>query len=148
MEKADIIKKAASPTPGNAGQMSGSVRVGFALGPTGDRIFYDVCIDLPVCAGLCAEAVALVQRAASGKHNFGRSMTVWKDSADPVFVVPICGRCREFMRRINPENLTCTEVVLDRAKSVQPVGSLPYHGWWKNRNQRASHRNEGILVTP
>jgi cytidine deaminase len=133
MENADLINKAASLIHGNAGRSSEIGEVGCALVSASDRIFYGVCIDLHTGMGLCAEHAAVAQMVTHGESKIRKIVTVWKDSGGRVFVVPPCGRCREFMRQINPENLNCTEVVLDRDKSVMLAELLPYHDWWKKQ---------------
>ena len=43
-------------------------------------------------------------------------------------VIPPCGRCREFIRQMHPDNLD-TEVIIARDKIVQLRELLPYHDW-------------------
>ncbi len=43
-------------------------------------------------------------------------------------MLPPCGRCREFIRQINPANLD-TEVVLSRTATARLRELLPNHEW-------------------
>jgi cytidine deaminase len=56
-------------------------------------------------------------------------VAVWKDSDGRTHILSPCGRCREFIRQIHPENLQ-TEVILDTDKVVTLADLLPYHDWF------------------
>ena len=43
-------------------------------------------------------------------------------------MLPPCGRCREFMRQVDPQNLG-TRVVLSRDEAVELRELLPRHAW-------------------
>jgi len=55
-----------------------------------------------------------------------------KDQIDRLFphIISPCGRCREFIRQIHPDNVN-TEVILDTDKTVKLVELLPRHDWFQ-----------------
>lgn len=52
-------------------------------------------------------------------------MAVWKDKKGDTFVLHPCGRCREFMRQIDKNNMEA-EVILGKNKSAKLKELLPY----------------------
>jgi cytidine deaminase len=87
-----------------------------------------VCIDTGCGTGFCAEHAAIAAMVTAGEYRIARIVAVWKDEAGTTFVLPPCGRCREFMRQIDPANLDA-EVVLGRQESVKLRDLLPRHEW-------------------
>ena len=60
---------------------------------------------------------------------------MWRDEEGVLHVIPPCGRCREFIRQIDPANLD-TDVVLGRDTSAQVKlrDLLPSNEWpWQSR---------------
>jgi cytidine deaminase len=53
---------------------------------------------------------------------------VWRNDEGVLHVLPPCGRCREFIRQIDPANLG-TEVVLGRDRSAPLRDLLPFNEW-------------------
>lgn len=108
----------------------------------GDRLFADVaaaldtatgqrhvgvCIDTGSGTGFCAEHAAIAAMVTSGEYQIARIVAVWRDEDGRLYVLPPCGRCREFIRQIDPGNLD-TEVVLGRT-SVALRELLPAWEW-------------------
>ena len=60
----------------------------------------------------------------AGEHRIDRIVAVWRDDSGRLYVLPPCGRCREFMRQVDPENLG-TRVVLGREEAVELSELLP-----------------------
>jgi cytidine deaminase len=109
----------------------------------GDRLFGDVastlvtdqgnrysgvCIDTASGTGFCAEHSAIAAMVTAGEYRIARIVTVWQDEAGVLYVLPPCGRCREFIRQVDPANID-TEVVLGRRRSVKLRDSLPLTEW-------------------
>jgi cytidine deaminase len=109
----------------------------------GDRLFADVaaalvtdegkryagvCIDTGSGTGFCAEHSAIAAMVTAGEHRIGRIVAVWRDEAGVPYVLPPCGRCREFIRQVDPANLD-TEVILGRDRFVRLRELLPYSAW-------------------
>jgi cytidine deaminase len=109
----------------------------------GDRLFGDVaaaldtedgqrhlgvCIDTGSGTGFCAEHAAIAAMVTAGEYRIARIVAVWRDERGRLYVLPPCGRCREFIRQIDDHNIG-TRVVLGRDREV-PLGSLlPAHEW-------------------
>jgi cytidine deaminase len=103
--------------------------VGCALVTDTNNIYAGVCIDTSSSLGFCAEHSAIAAMVAAGEYRIHMIVAVWKD-ADKTFVLAPCGRCREFMRQIHPDNLA-TGVILDRNHIVPLATLLPYHNWYQ-----------------
>jgi len=109
----------------------------------GDRLFGDVgatlitvagnpysgvCIDTGSGTGFCAEHSAIAAMVTAGEYQITRIVAVWRNETGDLFVLPPCGRCREFIRQIDPANLD-TEIVLGRHRSAPLRELLPEHQW-------------------
>jgi cytidine deaminase len=133
MTNEEIIKEATSvvnpKTIGNA-DMGG---VGCALLTDKGKLFYGVCIDTSSGMGFCAEHTAISQMITQGEYKIKKIVAVKKEKNGDVYILPPCGRCREFMRQTNEENLNETDIVLDKDKSLKLKELLPYYDWWKKQ---------------
>ena len=111
----------------------------------GDRLFGDVaatlltesgmlysgvCIDTGSGTGFCAEHAAIASMVTAGEYRIAKIVAVWRNDAGELFVLPPCGRCREFIRQIDPANLD-TEVILGTDESSTLRDLLPHHEWPK-----------------
>jgi cytidine deaminase len=109
----------------------------------GDRLFGDVaavlvtnagneyggvCIDTASGTGFCAEHAAIAAMVTAGEYRISRIVAVWRDDNEQLYVLPPCGRCREFIRQIDPANLD-TQIVLGRKKSLPLEDLLPCTDW-------------------
>lgn len=102
--------------------------VGATLVTDRGNSYSGVCIDTGSGTGFCAEHAAIGAMVTAGEYKIQKVVAVWKDESGATFVLPPCGRCREFMRQIHPENID-TEVVLGRDESVKLRELLPRHEW-------------------
>lgn len=93
----------------------------------GDR-FSGVCIDTGSGTGFCAEAAAIAAMVTAGQYEITKIVAVWRSEDGIVYVLPPCGRCREFIRQIDPVNLQ-TEVVVGSDTTVALQDLLPRHEW-------------------
>ena len=88
-----------------------------------------VCIDTGSGTGFCAEHAAIAAMVTAGEYRIARIVAVWRDpESGALHVLPPCGRCREFIRQIDPANLE-TEVVLGRNEVRRLKELLPYYEW-------------------
>lgn len=87
-----------------------------------------VCIDTSSGTGFCAEHAAIAAMVTAREYRIARIVAVWRNDEGVTHMLPPCGRCREFIRRIDPANLD-TEVVLGRRRSVRLRELLPFHEW-------------------
>ncbi|CAN5332991.1 cytidine deaminase [soil metagenome] len=109
----------------------------------GDRLFGDVastlitkggnrysgvCIDTGSGTGFCAEHAAISAMVTAREYAIAEIVAVWRDESNRLYVVPPCGRCREFIRQVDEGNLE-TEVVLGRDRSASLAQLLPFSGW-------------------
>jgi cytidine deaminase len=102
--------------------------VAAALATTEGNRYLGVCIDTGSGTGFCAEHAAVAAMVTAREYRVARIVAVWRDETGRSYVLPPCGRCREFIRQIDEFNLN-TEVLLDRNRSVRLRELLPYHGW-------------------
>lgn len=82
----------------------------------------------PTGPGFCAEHAAIAAMVTAGEHRIDRIVAVWRDDDDRLHVLPPCGRCRELIRQVDPDNLSC-RVVLGRERSETLAELLPRHEW-------------------
>jgi cytidine deaminase len=64
----------------------------------------------------------------AGEYRIARIVAVWRDEAGALYVLPPCGRCREFIRQVDPANVDA-EVVLGRRRSAKLGELLPLTEW-------------------
>ena len=102
--------------------------VGAALITDRGNIYLGVCIDVGSSMGFCAEHNAIGAMITAGEYKIKKIVAVWKDDNGSTFILSPCGRCREFMRQIDNENLN-TEVILEKDKTVKLKDLLPYYDW-------------------
>jgi len=94
---------------------------------TGTR-FQGVCIDTGSGTGFCAEHSAIAAMVTAGEYAIDTIVAVWRDGEGLLFVLPPCGRCREFIRQVDPANMD-TEIVLGLDHSTPLRQLLPAHDW-------------------
>ena len=84
------------------------------------QIHLGVCIDVSCGIGFCAEHAAIAAMLMNGESRIEKIVALWGDK-----ILPPCGRCREFMWQINPDN-AATEVLVEPDKTVTLKELLPY----------------------
>ncbi len=109
----------------------------------GDRVFGDVaavlvaadgnryagvCIDTGSGTGFCAEHSAIAAMVTARRYRISTIVAVWRDREGRLYVLPPCGRCREFIRQVDPGNID-TVVVLGPDRSMALRELLPVHDW-------------------
>ncbi len=94
---------------------------------SGNR-YSGVCIDTGSGTGFCAEHAAIAAMVTAGEYRIARIVAVWRDDTGRLYVLPPCGRCREFIRQIDAANID-TEVVLGPNKSAKLGELLPLTDW-------------------
>src|SRR3954454_23409614 len=87
-----------------------------------------VCIDTASGTGFCAEHAAVASMVTAREYRISRIVAVWRDEDGQLFVLPPCGRCREFIRQVDPANLDA-RVVLPGGRSAPLRDLLPAHEW-------------------
>lgn len=109
----------------------------------GDRLFGDVAaaletttgathtgvsIDTGSGTGFCAEAATIASMVTSGEYKIARIAAVWRDAQGHLTVLAPCGRCREFIRQIDPSNIETT-IVLSHGRTAPLRDLLPEWEW-------------------
>jgi len=102
--------------------------VGSTLVTKAGNHYSGVCIDTSSGTGFCAEHAAIAAMVTAGEYEIAKIVAVWRDDQGALHVVPPCGRCREFIRQIDPANLD-TEVVLSHTSSARLRDLLPHSSW-------------------
>lgn len=106
--------------------------VGCALLTDTNHVYCGVCIDVGSGIGFCAEHSAIAAMITAGEYRIQKIVAVWKDEDGVLHILSPCGRCREFIRQIHPDNIE-TIVILDRDKVLTLAELLPYHTWYKKQ---------------
>ncbi len=78
--------------------------------------------------GFCAEHNAIGAMVTAGEYKIKKIVAVWKDDKNNCCILSPCGRCREFMRQIDNDNLE-TEVILEKDRTVKLKDLLPDYDW-------------------
>jgi cytidine deaminase len=127
-DRALILRAAAALNPHRAanGKLFGDVAACLA-GATGN-VHTGVCIDTSSGTGVCAEYAAIAAMITAGEYRIAKIVAVWRDEQGRLYVLPPCGRCREFIRQIDPANLD-TEVILGEGRRRRLRELLPEHHW-------------------
>ena len=102
--------------------------VGCSLATVSGHYYSGVCIDTGSGTGFCAEHAAIAAMVTAGEYRIDEIVAVWRDDVGRLHVLPPCGRCREFMRQVDPENLR-TKVILGREETAELAELLPRHDW-------------------
>jgi cytidine deaminase len=90
--------------------------------------FLGVCIDTGSGTGFCAEHSAVAAMVTAGEYRITAIVSVWRDEQGRLYVLPPCGRCREFIRQVDPANLDTT-VVLSAGRTALLRDLLPAYEW-------------------
>jgi cytidine deaminase len=85
------------------------------------HVYTGVCIDTACSMGFCAEHAAAAAMVTAGENQVVRMVAVNWDGA----VLPPCGRCREFISQLHPNNLQA-EVLISLSRGVPLRELLPY----------------------
>jgi cytidine deaminase len=102
--------------------------VGATIVSNAGNVYSGVCIDTTCGTGFCAEAAAIASMVTAGEYEIKKIVAIWKDSAGRFYVMPPCGRCREFIRQIDENNLD-SEVILSKNESAKMKELLPRFEW-------------------
>jgi cytidine deaminase len=79
--------------------------VGCTLVTAAGHRYSGVCIDTGSGTGFCAEHAAIATMVTAGEYQIARIVAVWRDADGTLYVLPPCGRCREFIRQVDPGNI-------------------------------------------
>ena len=130
MTNDELIKRAASvlnPHATSGDRLFGDVAA--SLITVQSNVYDGVCIDTGSGTGFCAEHSAIAAMVTAGEYKIAKIVAVWRDVRDDkLFVLPPCGRCREFIRQVDDANLE-TNVVLGIETTLKLKELLPHYAW-------------------
>lgn len=95
--------------------------VGAALLTEGGRVYTGVCIDTSSSMGFCAEHAAAGAMITAGESRVVKMIAVNWDGR----ILPPCGRCREFISQLHPDNPKA-EVMVRKEMVVTLRELLPF----------------------
>lgn len=90
--------------------------------------------DIGTYLGICAEQSAVSNMVQKSAPKISKIVAVWKDEHGELFVIPPCGRCREFLRVMSQDNLEA-DIILGTDHVVKLKDLLPHHGWHAEKVQ-------------
>ncbi|MFJ9588304.1 cytidine deaminase family protein [Streptomyces acidicola] len=102
--------------------------VGSVLVTDAGNLYSGVCIDTGSGTGFCAEHAAIAAMVTAREYRIAKVVAVWRDDEGAWYVLPPCGRCREFIRQVDWANID-TEVVLGRTRTARLRALLPANEW-------------------
>ena len=88
------------------------------------KIYTGICIEVVCGLGFCAEHSAIAEMLKNGESQIVEILAI-KESRGNATISP-CGRCRELMLQINPENKN-TIIHLPKKKTTTLDTLLPLH---------------------
>lgn len=112
-------KKVINPRKLSENAYAGSV--GAALLTESGNVYTGVCIDTACSMGFCAEHAAAATMITSGESRVMKMIAVGSNGE----IMSPCGRCREFIKQLNPDNLS-TEVMVAKGVVVTLRELLPF----------------------
>lgn len=95
--------------------------VSAALLSASGTVYVGVCIDTSSGMGFCAEHAAAAAMVTAGENRVIKMLAIDSDGR----ILPPCGRCREFISQLHPDNLS-TEVMVSADTVVTLHELLPY----------------------
>ena len=97
--------------------------VGAALLADNGQVYTGVCIDTGSSMGFCAEHAAAGAMVTAGANRVCKMVAVLWDGS----VIPPCGRCREFIRQLHPDNMDAEVLVAeDTVVTLRELLPFPY----------------------
>ena len=98
--------------------------VGAAILTKAGHVYTGVCIDSACSVGFCAEHSAAAAMVTAGEFRVVKMVAVNAEGN----ILPPCGRCRELISQLHPENCR-TEVLVAEGKVRTLAELMPYD--WK-----------------
>lgn len=128
MEFEELCKRAfAVVNPRVLSETAEAGGVGAALETESGNIYVGVCIDTACSTGFCAEHAAAAAMVTAGENRVVKMVAVnWLGAP-----MPPCGRCRELISSLHPENHQAL-VMVDVGTILTLEELLPYD-WKKGR---------------
>lgn len=109
--------------PRKLSDMADAGGVGAALLAPDGVVYTGVCIDTACSMGFCAEHAAAAAMVTAGGGRVLKMIAVDWDGS----ILPPCGRCREFISQLHPDNLDAEVMVAEN--TVLPLRALLPYDW-------------------
>ncbi|MBI5030704.1 MAG: cytidine deaminase [Chloroflexi bacterium] len=123
MTSTELYQKAKSVVnPHKLSEFAEAGGVGAALLTENGNVYVGVCIDTACSMGFCAEHAAAAAMITAGESRVSKMVAVNWDGT----ILPPCGRCREFISQLHPENMS-TQVIVAENIVVTLRELLPHH---------------------
>ena len=97
--------------------------VGAALLTDAGKLYLGVCIDTTSSMGFCAEHAAAGAMITAGENRVVKMVAVNWDGK----ILPPCGRCREFINQLHPDNFRAEVMVA--TDCIVTLEQLLPHDW-------------------
>ena len=88
------------------------------------RVFTGICLDLACGVGFCAEHAAVAEMLKARETRITAMVAVGTNG-----ILPPCGRCRELVAQINPDNMDAAIIL--PSNRVQLLRELLPEHWLK-----------------
>lgn len=111
--------------------------VGAAIRTASGDVFVGVCVDTASSLGFCAEHAAAAAMLTAGQNVVTAMVAVGRDGG----LMPPCGRCREFISQLAPENLAARVLVADNTVAVLRE-LMPYR--WPDPGSEPAHSPDDV----
>ena len=111
----EIAKSTLNPRQLTENSSAGSVAA--AIMTDKGNIYRGVYIDVPCSMGFCAEHAAIAAMVTAGENRIEKLVAVYQDGT----IIPPCGRCREFVCQLHPENYLCQVQLADRVVRMEEL---------------------------
>ncbi len=117
----------AAVNPKRLSQWAESGGVAAAILTEEGHVYTGVCIDVACSMGFCAEHAAAAAMVTAGENHIVRVVAVGWDGS----IYPPCGRCREFLSQLHPENDQAEVLLPDN--QVRTLAELLPFDWKEGR---------------
>ena len=117
----------AAVNPKRLSQWAESGGVAAAILTEEGHVYTGVCIDVACSMGFCAEHAAAAAMVTAGENHIVRVVAVGWDGS----IYPPCGRCREFLSQLHPENDQAEVLLPDN--QVRTLAQLLPFDWKEGR---------------
>lgn len=123
MEFKELYEKAyAVVNPRSLTELAEAGAVGAALLTAAGNIYTGVNLDMACSVGFCAEHAAAAAMITAGENQVVKFIAVGSKGN----IMPPCGRCREFLTQLHPDNRDA-EVMVNEKTVMKLKDLLPYY---------------------
>ena len=92
-------------------------KVAVALLTKNSNLYIGTCFKTTCNVGFCAEESAIAQMLRNNETEIIKLIAVYEDGE----IISPCGKCREQMYQLNPQNLKCEILLKDRITTLKEL---------------------------